>query len=314
MKQLQTLLEWSMQNTTPDSMREYAQQVERGDRPKPSADLLTRGRVITEWDQLKACVTVLEVPEVQGPEVPERDRVDEEDRLRAMENLEYLVENLDNANDLVKLNGIALVQRYLVHSNPKLRAMAAKIFSTCASNNEKFVKQALEFGVPSSICQQLRTENDLDVLANLVGCLTSLCTDQSIRPIIVEALGDFVPILLSHSDSTRVITRTLYFLNSLVMGDPSEVPPLLLEGDLLSCVKPYLSTETEFVVLERALNLCESIVRRGGAKAVDSLQKHIAEEIHAVELPAPKVPGEEDEFSDARQYLSVLRMFLSPPS
>ena len=106
-----------------------------------SADLLTRGRVITEWDQLKACVTVLEVPEVQGPEVPERDRVDEEDRLRAMENLEYLVENLDNANDLVKLNGIALVQRYLVHSNPKLRAMAAKIFSTCASNNEKFVKQ-----------------------------------------------------------------------------------------------------------------------------------------------------------------------------
>ena len=199
MKQLQTLLEWSMQNTTPDSMREYAQQVERGDRPKPSADLLTRGRVITEWDQLKACVTVLEVPEVQGPEVPERDRVDEEDRLRAMENLEYLVENLDNANDLVKLNGIALVQRYLVHSNPKLRAMAAKIFSTCASNNEKFVKQALEFGVPSSICQQLRTENDLDVLANLVGCLTSLCTDQSIRPIIVEALGDFVPILLSHS-------------------------------------------------------------------------------------------------------------------
>ena len=49
MKQLQTLLEWSMQNTTPDSMREYAQQVERGDRPKPVSEHGVLGSVFVVW-------------------------------------------------------------------------------------------------------------------------------------------------------------------------------------------------------------------------------------------------------------------------
>ena len=41
MRDLQAMLEWSMQNTTPESMREYAEQVERGERPRPVSRALS---------------------------------------------------------------------------------------------------------------------------------------------------------------------------------------------------------------------------------------------------------------------------------
>ncbi|XP_043390667.1 hsp70-binding protein 1 isoform X1 [Chelonia mydas] len=104
---------------------------------------------LEEVEQMKECLRVLEAvsPGGDGGETSEPAEGDPSRQASALELLAELCENLDNAADFCKLDGMRLLaHRYLEHPIPELRWRAAHLVGTCAQNVPKVQEQALALG------------------------------------------------------------------------------------------------------------------------------------------------------------------------
>lgn len=97
----QSLLRWGIQNAAPGSLAETAQEIKDGKRPDLSTDVLKHIMGQSDADKMRECVMVIEGTWVDRDgtgEVKNSDDITDEDRYRAWEDLEMLVQDLDNAN------------------------------------------------------------------------------------------------------------------------------------------------------------------------------------------------------------------------
>ncbi|XP_048688450.2 hsp70-binding protein 1 isoform X2 [Caretta caretta] len=104
---------------------------------------------LEEVEQMKECLRMLEAvsPGGDGGETSEPAEGDPSRQASALELLAELCENLDNAADFCKLDGMRLLaHRYLEHPIPELRWRAAHLVGTCAQNVPKVQEQALALG------------------------------------------------------------------------------------------------------------------------------------------------------------------------
>uniref|UniRef100_A0A8C3IEI2 Hsp70-binding protein 1 n=2 Tax=Chrysemys picta bellii TaxID=8478 RepID=A0A8C3IEI2_CHRPI len=104
---------------------------------------------LEEVEQMKECLRVLEAvsPGGDGGETSEPAEGDPSRQASTLELLAELCENLDNAADFCKLDGMRLLaHRYLDHPVPELRWRAAHLVGTCAQNVPKVQEQALALG------------------------------------------------------------------------------------------------------------------------------------------------------------------------
>lgn len=80
--------------------------------------------------------------------------------LQALEELEFYVEDLDNANDLAKIGGVQAML-YLcsaARAEHELREAACGVLAACLQNNPKFIKVASDLGVATTLFRLLEEE------------------------------------------------------------------------------------------------------------------------------------------------------------
>ncbi|XP_042200836.1 hsp70-binding protein 1 isoform X2 [Callorhinchus milii] len=123
---------------------------------------------LDELKQIKQCLQILYEP-------PDEDTGGEGRKERALDLVADLCENLDNARDFCKLDGMKLVVETLLQcADPELRWRSANIIGTCSQNNP-FVQQcALGLGAIQILLDLLNNdENDLVRIKALfaVSCL-----------------------------------------------------------------------------------------------------------------------------------------------
>ncbi|XP_043726227.1 hsp70 nucleotide exchange factor FES1 isoform X2 [Telopea speciosissima] len=82
-----------------------------------------------------------------------------EDRQRALQELLILVEPIDNANDLNKLGGLAVVILELDNSNPEIRSTSAWIIGKASQNNPVVQKQIIELGALKKLMEMLKSSS-----------------------------------------------------------------------------------------------------------------------------------------------------------
>lgn len=113
------------------------------------------------------------------------------DKLVAFDNFEQLIENLDNANNLLPLNLWPSLISLLSSPEPELKKMAAWCIGTAVQNNEKSQESALSKGaVPPLVALALGGEAEReDVRRKAVYALSSECRNfQGGMDALVEAL------------------------------------------------------------------------------------------------------------------------------
>ncbi|BDA47165.1 probable Hsp70 nucleotide exchange factor FES1 [Coccomyxa sp. Obi] len=116
----------------------------------------------------------------------------EEARLHAFDALCYLLEPVDNANDLHKIGGIEVLLDSLGdHNSKQLRAAAANALGVAASNNEEFVQRLWEIcgaDVVDKLLQLARLENQ-EAAGKALYALSNLLHNEKFRRKFFEARG-----------------------------------------------------------------------------------------------------------------------------
>ncbi|CAN6634533.1 hsp70 nucleotide exchange factor Fes1p [Trichomonascus vanleenenianus] len=117
---MEKLLKWSIESAShdPNSGREA---------PKPDAKLLSQ--LFGGPDEAQLMQQAVAVAATKENEL--------EDRLVALDNLEMLIENLDNANNLENMQLWPAVLGLLDDESAEIRKMAAWVIGTAVQNNEK---------------------------------------------------------------------------------------------------------------------------------------------------------------------------------
>jgi len=100
------------------------------------------------------------------------------DKVASLEELQYLVEDIDNATDLHKINGFVPVADLLESTSEELRRWAAWVVMTAVQNNPWSQTQALEKGTLAKLMELLKTERSDKILAKVVPALSGLIRDH----------------------------------------------------------------------------------------------------------------------------------------
>jgi len=100
------------------------------------------------------------------------------DKVASLEELQYLVEDIDNAQDLHKINGFVPVADLLESTSDELRMWAAWVVMTAVQNNPWSQTQALEKGALTKLMELLKTETKDKILAKVIPALSGLIRDH----------------------------------------------------------------------------------------------------------------------------------------
>jgi nucleotide exchange factor SIL1 len=148
--------------------------------------------------------------------------------LSAFEELEYLVEDLDNAQTLVKQNGVQVIVDLLQHSEPDVRAWAAQLVTVCTHNLAVAQLAFIQSGALARLIVLLKTETNETVRHKVIGAISSITSNNPtgeaffIQMNGLKVLANFL--VSSTSASTR--TRIIFFLTRLTLNHPDIVVKL----------------------------------------------------------------------------------------
>lgn len=150
---LDGMLQWAIGHSDPEKLKETAQDVQR---MSPS-DLKRRQMELKElMEKLKmpsdAQLMQIAIDDLKNSSLPL------EDRHRALHELLILVEPIDNANDLPKIGGLAVVIRELDHPDPDVRKLSAWVLGKASQNNPLIQRQVLELGALAKLMMMVKSE------------------------------------------------------------------------------------------------------------------------------------------------------------
>eukprot|EP01105_Mastigella_eilhardi_P019317 TRINITY_DN4536_c0_g1_i2.p2 TRINITY_DN4536_c0_g1~~TRINITY_DN4536_c0_g1_i2.p2 ORF type:complete len:250 (+),score=80.99 TRINITY_DN4536_c0_g1_i2:332-1081(+) len=180
----------------------------------------------------------------------------------ALEQLVYFVEDVDNANDLPKINGVDPVVEQLKHRAALVRANAAWVLAAVAHNNPEAQNGLLQHGaaVPE-LLRLLNEEQDSSVMAKVLGAVSAIVANNRTGCERVVQAGA-VPRLLSLATSTsqgstaNTQTRALMILKHLVGALPAAKGTACTEASLPALL-PCLESASGDVVARTAELLLE---------------------------------------------------------
>eukprot|EP00005_Dracoamoeba_jomungandri_P008991 CAMPEP_0174262802 /NCGR_PEP_ID=MMETSP0439-20130205/15531_1 /TAXON_ID=0 /ORGANISM="Stereomyxa ramosa, Strain Chinc5" /LENGTH=289 /DNA_ID=CAMNT_0015347765 /DNA_START=30 /DNA_END=899 /DNA_ORIENTATION=+ len=116
--------------------------------------------------RMKKCVEVI------------KDGTSEQAIVRALEEIQYLSEDLDNANDLHKISGFSPILELLDREEPSIRTWSLWVIMTVSQNNPWGQDEALKKGSLAKVVSLLESEEDVDVLVKAVGAISALVKDH----------------------------------------------------------------------------------------------------------------------------------------
>ncbi|KAL6188340.1 hypothetical protein ACLB2K_039733 [Fragaria x ananassa] len=211
---LDSMLQWALGHSDPDQLKEAAKEVQ-GLSPSD----LNKKRL-----EIKQLMEELKTPsDAQLMKVAILDLKNSslslEDRHRALEELLELVEPIDNANDLNKLGGLAVVIGELDHSDSETRKMAAWIIGKASQNNPLVQKQVLELGALSKLMEMVKSSFVEEAIKAIYAVSALLRNNMAGQEMFYEEAGEK---LLQDIVSDSSIGNRLRIRAVVLLGDLAE--------------------------------------------------------------------------------------------
>ncbi|KAK9934192.1 hypothetical protein M0R45_021344 [Rubus argutus] len=279
---LDSMLQWAIGHSDPDQLKEAAKDVQ-GLSPSD----LNKRRL-----EIKQLVEELKTPsDAQLMKVAILDLKNSslslEDRHRALEELLELVEPIDNANDLNKLGGLAVVIGELNHSDAETRKMAAWIIGKASQNNPLVQKQVLELGALSKLMKMVKSNFVEEAIKAIYAVSALLRNNIAGQEMFYGEAGHLLlqDIVSDSSIGVRLRIRAVVLLGDLAefqleSTDKDELPffsdRILLKSvvDLISSVDLHLQ-EKALIAIKNLLQLetTEALVLKDFCGLDDALEK-----------------------------------------
>ncbi|XWS41154.1 hypothetical protein CRYUN_Cryun17cG0055900 [Craigia yunnanensis] len=151
---LDVMLQWAIGHSDSAKLKETAQDVQR----------LSPSELKQRQLELKELMEKLKMPsDARLMQIALDDlnnsSLSLEDRCRSLQELLILVEPIDNANDLCKLGGLAVIIRELNHPDPDIRKISAWILGKASQNNPYVQKQVLELGALAKLMKMVKSSS-----------------------------------------------------------------------------------------------------------------------------------------------------------
>ncbi|XP_015665745.1 hsp70-binding protein 1 [Protobothrops mucrosquamatus] len=208
-----------------------------------------------EVEQMKECLRILEVssPGAERGESSEETHSDLERRESALDVLAELCENLDNAADFCKLEGMRLLaHRYLEHEEQELRWRAAHLVGTCAQNVPKVQEQALALGCMRKLLRLLDHDPSEAVRIKALFAISCLVRAQEAGLQQFLRLDGFSVLMRAmQSNVQKLKVKSAFLLQNLLINHPEQKETLCSMGmvqQLVALVRSEHSTFHEHVL------------------------------------------------------------------
>ncbi|XVE86408.1 hypothetical protein DITRI_Ditri18aG0032200 [Diplodiscus trichospermus] len=151
---LDGMLQWAIGHSDSAKLKETAQDVQR----------LSPSELKQRQLEIKELMEKLKMPsDAQLMQIALDDlnnsSLSLDDRLRALQELLILVEPIDNAHDLCKLGGLAVIIRELNHPDPDIRKLSAWILGKASQNSPYVQKQILELGALAKLMKMVKSSS-----------------------------------------------------------------------------------------------------------------------------------------------------------
>lgn len=128
------LLQWALNHSDTEALKKMAEDARLG-----KEDAVRRIQEIGETVEYLSKQVPSDAEEMrQFVEILENETLDVQTKTEALEGLQFLLESIDNANDLPKLGGVEALNNVLEQEDVKLRSHAAHALGIAAANNPKF--------------------------------------------------------------------------------------------------------------------------------------------------------------------------------
>ncbi|XP_048374278.1 hsp70-binding protein 1 [Sphaerodactylus townsendi] len=208
-----------------------------------------------EIEQMKECLRVLEAetPRTGSQESLEETLSDRTNREEALDLLAELCENLDNAADFCKLEGMRLLaHRYLEHEEGELRWRAAHLVGTCAQNVPKVQEQALALGCMRKLLRLLDHDPSEAVRIKALFAISCLVRAQEAGLLQFLRLDGFSVLMRAmQSNVQKLKVKSAFLLQNLLVDHPEQKETLCSMGmvqQLVALIRTEHSTFHEHVL------------------------------------------------------------------
>lgn len=279
---LEGMLHWAIGHSDPTKLKENAEDVQR----------LSSSELQKRQIELKELMEKMKMPsdaELMHMAIDDLNNSSSslEDRQRALQELLILVEPLDNANDLNKLGGLAIVIQELDHPDHDIRRLSAWVLGKACQNNAAVQKQILELGALSKLIKMVKSSSIEEAIKALYAVSTLIQNHLAGQEFFYAEDGDAMlqEILSNSSNDIRLLRKAVsvvadlaeyqlenilraespcfsnrFFLKSVV--DLTASTDLDLQEKALVAVKNLLQLKTtDALVLKDLCNLDGSLER-----------------------------------------------------
>jgi hypothetical protein len=163
-----------------------------------------------------------------------------------LEELQFLVEDVDNGRDFIKMGGLAYTLQLMRDQSPAVRKWAAWILSSCIQNDPPSQLEAAKIGVWQTLMELLKIEKDEEALLKQVSALSAFIRGNPVvqdvflqRQIEKDSLLQF---FLHHSNPKIRLRGMLVFKHAL---ESPESRIICREKGLILLIVPFLDAEDE---------------------------------------------------------------------
>ncbi|KAJ6428519.1 hypothetical protein OIU84_023857 [Salix udensis] len=237
---LEGMLHWAIGHSDPTKLKEGAEDAQR-----LSASELQKRQL-----ELKELIEKMKMPsdaELMRMAIDDLNNSSSSlgDRQRALQELLILVEPLDNANDLNKLGGLAIVIQELDHPDQDIRRLSAWVLGKACQNNAAVQKQILELGALTKLIKMLGRKLFYAEAGDtmLQEILSNSSNDIRLRRKAVSVVADLAEYQLENiAIAESPCFRNHLFLNSVV--DLTASTDLDLQEKALVAIKNLLQLKT----------------------------------------------------------------------
>ena len=206
----QGLFNWSLQYTDGTRPSEFKPMEEETKKWLKSA---LESLVVDEIELMKKSSEILSRLEDGSPE-------DQKSKEEAAEVLLSPIENLECANNLVKIDGFKHIIRCLIGSQYlTVKKTCATIFASCVQNNPPVQQYAVDHSAVEGLTEIIKVEKDVPLKEQYVGCLSSLIRGEFLpgKERFMDAGGvEVVHGVLLARESVRIVKKCLLMLSDVL--------------------------------------------------------------------------------------------------
>jgi len=224
---LNQMLQWGIAHSDPAELQRRAEQgvVQPAEIDKEIMDMLLGQPIVAK---MRDALAKLSSDAIQQPGgvVAAGD---------ALQELEYYVEDLDNANDFGKIGGMQVMMTCFsaLDLDPDVREAACGVLATCLQNNPKLQDASIGMGVPEALLLLLSGRESgqaaLKVRRRAASAISALLRSSPTALEYVLTLPQSLPIFaaLAADDDSRLRRRGLFLLISLLRDESLDQAKLL---------------------------------------------------------------------------------------